>query len=80
MSEAFEQAGLVPSDGDVVKYKDNFASYLYIDESTKGWIGDFDMNPGEGFMYMNNSELSKQLTYEKKNLSCHCFAYDFIIL
>ncbi len=64
MSEAFEQAGLTPSDGDVVKYKDNFASYLYIDESIKGWIGDFDMNPGEGFMYKNNSEFSKQLTYK----------------
>ena len=64
MSEAFEQAGLTPSDGDIVKHQDDFASYLYIDESTKGWIGDFDMNPGEGFMYMNNSGLSKQLTYK----------------
>ena len=64
MSEAFEQAGLTPSDGDIVKHQDDFASYLYIDEETKGWIGDFYMNPGEGFMYMNNSTSSNQLTYK----------------
>lgn len=69
MSEAFELAGLEPNDGDIVKCQNEFASYIVIDENTKGWIGDFNMTPGEGFMYYNTSEDTKEFYYSAEGAS-----------
>ena len=58
VAEAF--SGISPSDGDVIKTQGEFAMY----NEGIGWSGNLTkMKPGKGYMYYNNSNSTKTLTY-----------------
>ena len=53
-------SGITPSDGDVIKTQGEFAMY----NEGIGWSGNLTkMKPGKGYMYYNNSNSTKTLTY-----------------
>lgn len=58
VAEAF--SGITPSEGDVIKTQGEFAMY----NENIGWSGSLTkMKPGKGYMYYNNSNSTKTLTY-----------------
>ena len=55
-------SGFTPEDGDQIKGRNGFADYLAVLDM---WLGGFEnLEPGQGYMYMSNSNDQKTLVYQ----------------
>ena len=67
MTEALTGSEFTPAEGDMIKGKTQGSTSSYNPTLFGGWYPDFNMIPGEGYMYYSAASENKTLTYSAGN-------------